>query len=180
MSVAIDRSNGLTVISPPTNSGLSSQLPAGQHPPNTKSTKTEPKIIVDLHHVVGVFSTSNERPPAGIDTALFSWNALCKLKLDSGNVELGQSSTTSRHDGSATGDTLSWNAVSAAAGTHITHSIYSPSLFLFLLGIYSLKYPSKTVPNGVIQVRLIGHPPTREYIEANIPRKMRLWMGLKY
>jgi hypothetical protein len=31
-----------------------------------------------------------------------------------------------------------------------------------------------------VQIRLIGRPPQREYLESAIPKKIRKWLGLKY
>lgn len=45
-------------------------------------------------------------------------------------------------------------------------------------GIYGTKI---SLGGGLdLQVRLIGKPPEREYLEKTIPKKIRKWIGLKY
>jgi hypothetical protein len=45
-------------------------------------------------------------------------------------------------------------------------------------GVYATKV---SIGGGLdIQVRLVGKPPEREYLEKTIPKKIRKWVGLKY
>ena len=58
-----------------------------------KSKSTEKTPIIDLqieiHHIVGMFSTSSERPPPAVDTGLFEWSELKSLAYSPDEVGEG-------------------------------------------------------------------------------------------
>jgi hypothetical protein len=159
--------------------------------------------------VVGIFSTASDKVPSSLDTALFTWQQLLKISTKLVTLrEIMKTPTAGHfpesdefHSGTLNSfpsqlmplPSITSRPSTATAGTPSvvdmgsTHSIKVPTLTEESLqwtevspesGIFTTKV---SLGAGLdVQVRLIGRPPQREYLERTIPKKIRLWLGLKY
>jgi hypothetical protein len=72
-----------------------------------KKEKPLKQVVLELHQVVGVFASSSDRPPAAVDTGLFSWQELNKLAVKSALLrQLVSKATPMPDDGSAASGSL--------------------------------------------------------------------------
>ena len=135
-------------------------LPPIDGPPSTNKWK------VDLHQIVGSFSSDLERCPAGLDMGHFTWEKMKDLLIEKRRAEAAAIDTPAT---STTAPTLQKQPSLTETSTWV--SIGNQT------GVSKLKTMSYS---NVIHFRMLSKPPTREYIEKNVPRKVRMWLGMKY
>jgi hypothetical protein len=145
--------------------------------------------------VVGVFAASSVRPPAAVDTSLYDWDEIRKFAIKAENLR----NIMRGMSGAVLDDNSSVDDASVGSGTgsqgedrSAAIAVEAPKLPAPKITDDSLHWQCKETKRGVfsaklplqsgnsMQIRIVGRKPAREYLEQVVPRKLRLWMGLKY
>lgn len=131
-----------------------------------------------------------------MDTSLFSWDEIRKYALKAANLRNimatlnGVPGGESGADDDSVGDEgieVPLAAVTASATAFETPKLPAPKITddslhweckITKTGVFSAKLPLQS--GNSMQIRIVGRKSAREYLEEVVPRKLRLWMGLKY
>lgn len=134
--------------------------------PPIDGVATNSKWKVELHQIVGSYSSELERCPAGLDMGHFTWEKMKDLLAEKRRTEAVMDNAPIP---SAVAPTLQKQPSFTETSTWV--SIGNQT------GVSKLKTMSYS---NVIHFRMLSRPPTREYIEKTVPRKVRMWLGMKY
>ena len=167
--------------------------------------------------VIGIFSTVSDKPPASLDTSLFTWQQLLKISskysslreimkspqtgLFSEENEFERSPSPQYHSSGLS--SLAPLPTINSSRQAVTPNNSKPAMAVDMGATHTIKFSTPitdetvhwtavTPESGVyaakvsigggldLQVRLVGKPPEREYLEKTIPKKIRKWVGLRY
>jgi hypothetical protein len=178
--------------------------PNKQQPPDSASARrgsvtssssgaTAALFPVEIHQIIGLFPAENGKCPANLDCGLFDYEYFHGLyeeqqrRLlnpqsynDDDNHSVGSNSSLTS---SLTGVTNTGGGLGGSGALAVTHYMMKEKSFSAPdanTGISAGKTRLPSVINSGMEFRyhLLGQWPNKEYLEKNLPRKVKNWLGL--
>ncbi len=122
----------------------------------TKEGEGEPAdrdpITVSLHQIVGIFSTENEKGPPNVDFGLYNWDTFLAFRQKK-NAGLPIS------EFNRPPATQNWSPPNPSSGISVIRSQNQSS-------------------GNEFSMKILGDKPSRDYLSAELPKKVKAWIGM--
>lgn len=142
---------------------------------------------VDLHQVIGIFPCESEKCPANLDCGLFEYDYFHGLYVEQQRKLLNPVPSDDQSVGSTQSGSTVGSSLTNPSGMKSSHHETDPiRCYLIKDKNWNPADPntgisfgrSHTPTGGEFQYHLLGQWPNKEFMEKNLPKKVKLWLGL--